>query len=458
MRRASGPWPAESAAVSQTASAQATRRAPRTGIYAGWLVVATVSVLLAVSSGGRFLFGVVLKPVSEEFGWSRADLSSVVTLNVLLLSALQPVTGWAVDRWGSRRVLLVGVVATALMTLPLTFATRLWQIYLLYGALASVAFAATSPVNTAKLVSGWFVKRRALALSLATSGAAFGQLAVVPFATWIMLVWGWRVSYWALAAIVVLVLLPLGYLVVRDAPPGATDDPGARADAAPDAPVSEAVAVAPVTLRQAASTPLYWRLSFGFFVCGFTMSFTSVHLVPYMLDMPEHSHEVMQVVASSALSVVGGCSILGALLIGYLADRLGHKTMLAATYFLRGLAFVLLLWAGPNIAGIFLAAVVLGVSWTSTTPLTSAISADVYGQAALGTIFGFIFTAMNVGSGVGAWLAGFDYDLTGNYHLALVLNGFLGFAAAMTVLTARVRPLGTPARPVSPAVPASVAD
>ena len=144
------------------------------GISYGWLVVATVALLLAVSSGGRFLFGVVLKPVSEEFGWSRGQLASAVTINVFFLTLLQPVVGWAADRWGSRRVLLVGVAATALMTLPLTFARHLWQVYLLYGALASLAFAATSPVNITKLISGWFVERRALALSIGTSGAAFG--------------------------------------------------------------------------------------------------------------------------------------------------------------------------------------------------------------------------------------------------------------------------------------------
>src|SRR5438046_585908 len=82
-----------------------------------------VALLLAISSGSRFLFGVVLKPVSEEFGWRRGDLGKVVTLSYVCLSLLQPVIGWAVDRWGSRRILLLGVAATALMTLPLTFAT-----------------------------------------------------------------------------------------------------------------------------------------------------------------------------------------------------------------------------------------------------------------------------------------------------------------------------------------------
>lgn len=428
--------PSQAGAPGALASPPARRR-----FYYGWLVAGTVALLLAISAGVRFLFGVVLKPVSEEFGWSRAVLATAVTINVLLLSALQPVVGWVADRWGSRRVLLVGVAATALMTLPLTFATRLWQIYLLYGILASVAFAATSPVNTTKLVEGWFTKRRALALSIATSGSAFGQLAVVPVATWIALTWTWRTSYWVLGAVALLVMLPLGWFVVRDAPPGVSDDADTvTAEAALAADVRAAGAPR-VTLREALRTPSYWQLSFGFFVCGFTMSFTSVHMVPYILDMPEHSQTTMQAVASSVLAIVGGCSIVGSLAIGYLADRVGSKPMLALTYFLRGLAFMILLLARAHLAGIVLAAIVLGISWTSTTPLTSAISAEIYGRASLGAIFGCIFTAMNVGSGVGAWLAGLDYDLTGNYQLALILNGLLGFAAAATILAAQPQPL-----------------
>lgn len=422
----------------------------RPRIFYGWFVVATVALLLAVSSGGRFLFGVVLKPVSEEFHWSRAELSTAVTINVLFLSLLQPVVGWASDRWGARNVMLVGVAATALMTLPLTFATQLWQIYFFYGGLASLAFAATSPVNITKLVSGWFVERRALALSLATSGAAFGQLAVVPVATWIMFTWSWRTSYWVLFFVSLLIMLPLGYFVVRNAP--TKDDAANTAENLAAGQARPAVDAPRVTVGQAMRTGIYWRLSFGFFVCGFTMSFTSVHMIPYMLDMPEHSQATMQTVASTALSVVGGFSILGALVLGYLADRIGHKTMLSVTYFLRGLSFLILLQAGASITGIFLAAIVLGISWTSTTPLTSAISADVYGQQSLGAIFGFIFTAMNVGSGVGAWLAGLDYDITGNYHLALMMNGALGFAAAATILLGSARPV-TP-RPRVHSVPA----
>ena len=403
----------------------------------GWWVVATVTTMMAVSSGARFLFGVVLKPVSEEFGWSRADLATAVTINVILLSLLQPLVGIAVDRWGSRPVLLLGLIGTALMSLPITFATRLWQIYVFYSVIASLAFAAMSPVNITKLVSGWFTERRGLALSIASSGAAFGQLAIIPIATVVMARYGWRVSYWALAGVVVLAMLPLGWWFVRDAP---------AEGAAGNGPHAAGAGAGTISAWQALRTAPYWQLSFGFFVCGYTMSFTQVHMVPYFLDMPEHSHTVMQATASTALSVVGGCSVLGAVLIGFLSDRIGARPMLATTYFLRGLSYLILLLAGPSLPGIFAAAVVMGISWTSTVPLTSAISAEIYGRASLGTIFGLIFTAMNVGVGVGSYIAGRDYDITGNYHLALIVNGALGFAAAALTQAVRLRPL-VPAAP-----------
>lgn len=398
------------------------------GIYRGWVVVIAVMITLAIASGGRFLFGIVLVPVSDEFGWGRAELAFAVTISVVALSVLQPLVGWLVDRFGSRRILIAGVITTSVAMIPMTLATSLWQIYVFYGLLAAFGFAATSPVNTTALVNGWFEKRRGLALSMATSGAAYGQLLVVPIATAIMLGWGWRATYLVISGALIVLVLPLVIFFVRDSPArqAALASRGKSVDAAEK-----------VTLKQAVRTLAYWQLTFGMFVCGFTMGFTSVHMIPYLTDMPDHSHATMQTTASFALAVVGGFSILGAIVIGFLSDRKGHREMLAMTYFLRGLAFLVLIAVGAYIPGIFLAAVILGISWTSTTPLASAISADIYGRASLGTIFGFIFTAMNVGSGAGAWLAGLDRDIFGNYNAALIANVVLGFAAAAVTLTIR---------------------
>jgi len=424
------------------------------GIYQGWVVVIAVMLTLAISSGGRFLFGVVLIPVTEEYGWSRAEMALAVTISVIALSILQPLIGILVDRLGSRRILIAGVVTTAIAMIPMTFADRLWQIYIFYGLLAAFGFAATSPVNTTALVNGWFEKKRGLALSLATSGAAYGQLLIIPVATAIMVAWGWRASYYAIAIALIVLVLPLAVLFIRDSPARIAAQNSRRAGV-PDGPK--------ISLGQAVRTAAYWQLSFGMFVCGVTMGFTSVHMIPYLTDMPEHSTHTMQTTASFAMSVVGGASIVGSLLLGYLSDRKGHREILTLTYFLRGLSFLVLLAVGSFIPGIFIAAIILGVSWTSTTPLGSAIAADIFGRASIGTIFGFIFTAMNVGSGVGAFVAGLDRDLTGNYQAALIANVALGFLAAAATWSIRMKPIEIPdvtRRPdrVEPALSRGVGD
>ena len=400
------------------------------GVYQGWVVVIAVMLALAVSSGGRFLFGIVLKPVSEEFGWSRTELSLAITISVIALSVLQPLVGILVDRFGSRPILLLGIVGVAAAMIPMTLVTSLWQVYVFYGLFAAFGFAATSPVNTTALVNGWFEKRRGLALSLATSGSAYGQLLIVPVVTAIMIWSSWRTAYIAVAATLMVVILPIAIFAVRDAPHRADRASRQRAALEPK-----------ITIGQAIRTTAYWQLSFGMFVCGFTMGFTQVHMIPYLTDMPEHSAHTMQTTASLALSIVGLCSIVGAILLGSLSDRYGHREMLTVTYFLRGLAFLILLAVGSSIPGIFIAAIVLGVSWTSTTPLGSAIAADIFGRASLATIFGFIFTAMNVGSGVGALLAGMDRDFMGNYHASLIANVAAGFLAAAATWAIKPTPM-----------------
>lgn len=407
------------------------------GVYQGWVVVIAVMLSLAVASGGRFLFGVVLKPVADEYGWGRAELAFAVTINVVMLSILQPIVGLLVDRFGSRRVLIFGACATGLAMIPMAMAHALWQIYVIYGVVAALGFAATSPVNTTALVNGWFEQKRGLALSLATSGSAYGQLLVVPIATVIVLRWGWRAAYWSVAGALFVVVLPLVVWFVRDSPARRAV---IRAHAEERAAGASAGADERVTVRQALRTASYWQLSFGMFVCGFTMSFTSVHLIAYLTDMPMQPGMSMRAIASLALSVVGGFSIIGSIVLGVLADRKGRREILALTYFLRGLSFLVLLLVGSWVPGIFIAAVVLGISWTSTTPLGAAIAADIYGRASIGAIFGFIYTAMNLGSALGAWLAGLDRDNLGNYRASLVANVVLGLAAAAITLTMRVKP------------------
>lgn len=385
----------------------------------GWVVVSTVAAILMATAGARFLFGVVLKPVAQDFGWDRSALTAAVLINMVVLSLCQPLLGWVIDRIGPRKVLITGAVLVGLVLIPLSYVSHLWQVYLFYGVIGGVAFAATSPVNTTALVSRWFTRHRSIALSLATSGTPLGQLVIVPLAAWTLTMTDWHTTYRLLAAVLVLVMAPLGFLLLRDRPSQPPTPVAPRAGRT--RPRDLAASLQP---RQAFATPIFWLLAFGFVVCGFTMAFANTHFMAYADDMGMHPVD-----ASRVISVVAIFSVAGSLALGWTADRTDRASVLGVTYGLRGIAyFMLFLLPHGNL--IFAYAVILGISWSATTPLTAALAADTFGPASIGLIFGTMFTFMNLGAGAGAFFDAVIYDVTGNYHIALLINGFAGVLAA----------------------------
>ncbi len=385
----------------------------------GWVIVGTVAVILMSTAGARFLFGVVLKPVAQDFDWGRSDLTAAVLINMVVLSLCQPLVGWVVDRVGPSRVLVAGAVLVGLVLIPLSFVSQLWQVYLLYGVLGGMAFAATSPVNTTALVSRWFTRHRSAALSLATSGTPLGQLIIVPAAAWTLTLTDWHTTYRLLAALLLLVMAPLGLFLLRDQPPVPPAPVAAREGRV--APRNLAESLGP---RQAFKTSVFWLLAFGFVVCGFTMAFANTHFMAYADDTGMHPME-----AADVISVIAVFSVAGSLALGWMADKTDRASVLGVTYALRGIAYFLLFLL-PEGSLVFGYAVVLGISWSATTPLTAALAADSFGPASIGLIFGTMFTFMNLGAGFGAFFDAVVYDITGNYHLALLINGFAGIAAA----------------------------
>ena len=392
-----------------------------------WTVIGALTVILTIASGSRFLFGVVLKPVSEEYGWDRAALSGAVLAGMVILSICQPIAGLMIDRHGPRKVVTVGLLFLAAGMFLLSRADTLLEFYLYFGVMTSIGLAATGPVIATSVVSRWFARKRAVAMSIATSGAAFGQLMIVPIAAEILVRTNWHTEYWVFGIVLLAITLPLAIFVLRDGPKGT---------------VSAAKSADAVGLRlpDALRGPLFWLLAVGFIVCGWTMAYPNVHFIAHADDMGM-SHTM----ASLTVSVTAMCSIAGSILLGMAADRHRRSSVLALVYALRGLAFVLLaLLPVGNL--VFVYAVVLGISWSATTPLTAAIAADRYGAKHFGIIFGSMFTFMNIGFGLGAWADGVIYDATGSYDTARWVNVAMGVIATVAILavdrmqTSRPRP------------------
>lgn len=398
-------------------------------VYYGWVMLFAIALMTFASSGSRFSFSAFLIPISEDLHWGRDQLALAASMNLILAGLLRPVVGILADRLGAKILAMTGVFLGGTALTLTSFTTELWQFYLAYGVLLAIGYACASPVTITTLVGHWFVKRRSLAMSIGSMGTSLGELVTVQLAVVALMMVGWENAFRVIAGFMLLIVLPVGFVLLRNKPSDMGLEPYGHVPGQSNA--RNGAGGPALTLREAARTVDFWRLSLGFFACGFTMSFASTHFVPFAMDM---GFEPM--VAANALGMVGLFSLCGGLTAGYLGDRFSRKNVLATVYLLRGLSFAVLLQA-TDLPTLYLGAFLLGISWTSTGPLTSAITADRCGLKYLGTIYGTMYTIMPIGTGIGAYLGGVIYEARHGYELSLIVSAAVGLIAAVAVFGVR---------------------
>jgi MFS family permease len=400
-------------------------------LFYGWWVAASFAAMVFLSSGLRFSVGPFLKPMVADLGLDRASFSLVISLELFLYGMLNPFVGRLVDRLGARLVTTVGTLVLGGSVAASALATELWHLYLIQGVGIAVGLAATGPVVGSAVISRWFVRRRATALSAVGSASMAGMSALVPVVTWSILTLGWRGAFAALGAAVLLVLLPLALWVVRDAP----ETMGLHPDGTPDAQAAAAGAGERTPLGAAVQTAPFWQLGGALFGCGFSMSLVASHGVPMLTD---HGYHPMT--ASWALAVLGGSSMAGAMVLGVVADRVGRRPVLAWLYASRLLLFAGLFLVRDSATALLLLALLGGTSMSGTLAMGSALTADIFGRRSVGSVFGTIFLGHQVGAALGSWLGGLLFELTGGYGAAFTLACAQLGLGALVSLAIDVRP------------------
>jgi MFS family permease len=398
---------------------------PPTRVFYGWHVTSVFAVLVFTSAGVRHAVGPFLKPMVADLGVDRASFSLVIALGLFLYGAFMPLVGALIDRFGARAVTAVGCVVLAAALVLTAFCRTLWQLAAVYGVLASIGLAATGPVVANAVVSRWFVARRGTAVSVLGSAAMAGMSLMVPTLAWLILTYGWRTTYIAIGAFVLVCLLPLCALVVRETP----ESLGLSPDGVAAAPSATASQVERTPVGTAATTVAFWQLSGSFFTCGFSMSLLSSHGVPMLTD-----HGYTPIFASWTFGVLGGASILFTLLLGPASDRIGRRPVLAAIYGGRALVFAGLFLIRDNPLAMVGVAVVGGLTLAGSMSMTSALTADIYGRFSVGTILGAIFLVHQTGAALGSWAAGALFEATGGYGLIYVLACTVLGAASVIAL------------------------
>lgn len=408
------------------------RSLPRRQIFYGWFVVFSSFLIYFTVSGTRGSFGNFIYPLSNQFGWSIQQISLAASLGTLFYGLAQPFIGFAVNRRGARIAILSGTLIYGALTVLLAALTQLWQLYLVYGLFMGLSWGSTSNTSNAALISRWFTKRKGLALSFAISGMAMGNFLIIPFSMFLILNIGWRWTFAVLGLLVLGISLPIAYKVMRNGPeekgllPDGQEPSTAIAGQNQKTPAQ--LHITKTGLPQAARTRSFWLLLAGFFVCGFTALMSSTFFVPMAI-----SSGFAEMDSAKAAGVMGATAAVGLWVGGFFSDFVGRKRPLAAFYFLRGIGFLLLLNA-HSLPGLYLAALFMGLGAFGTAPITAGLVGDIYGVLSMGTIFGVISMAHQLGGAFSIYLTGMIVDATQSYQWALIPGILLLFGATTVSL------------------------
>jgi sugar phosphate permease len=400
------------------------------------VVVWVVFVALLVSAGVRAAPTVLINPLESELGWGRAIISAAVSIGLLLYGMSGPAAGWLMDRLGPKVLAVAGVAIIGLSTLAGAAVTELWQLNLFWGVLSGVGTGIVAPVLGATVANRWFVARRGLVLGIFGAAASAGQLVTVPALMWLVVEIGWRAGTVVLAAIVLLVLIPV-LLLMRDDP----EELGLRAYGEEN-PAQESPAPEPSTavagrgggnmILRAFRSPVFWLLSGSFFICGASSNgIIGVHFVPHSID-----HGIPEVTAASVLALMGAMNFVGTIASGWLTECYDPRKLLAVYYSLRGLSLLLLPFV-TEFAGLAVFAVFFGLDYIATVPPTVALVADRFGRVHVGAVFGWVFFAHQVGAALASFIGGVARDSLGDYTAAFLGAGVLAILASLMVLVIR---------------------
>jgi MFS family permease len=378
-----------------------------------WVIVATGALMTCVGIGAMFSLTVFLQPMAAATGWSRAGISSAMTLDFLTMGIAGFGWGAMSDRFGTRSVVLAGA---ALLGAALALASRaqsLIEFQLVYGILVGLAAGAFfAPMIAA--ASAWCEENRSLAVSLVSAGMGVAPMTVSPFAQWLISAYDWRSAMLTIGIGAWGLLIPAALLVRR--PPGLAN-PGASGGmtAAAGPSVGEALRSFPFVI-----------LALTFFGCCAAHSGPIFHMVSYAVGCG-----VPAMAAVSVYGVAGLSGLGGRLLLGVLADRLGAKPVLAAGLLVQALAIIGYLYVA-RLGEFYLLAVVFGAAYGGVMPLYAVLARDYFGPRIMGTVFGAATMASSIGMAFGPLAGGWVFDAFSSYAW-LYLGAFIVGLGAMAV-------------------------
>ncbi len=384
----------------------------------GWPVL--LACLLGVATGASPLpyntIGFFMPELARAHGWSFGAMSLGITIFGVLAAFLAPVFGAMADRHGARRVALVslGLFGLAFASFAL-IGTSIWTYYAVWVLLGLVGIGST-PVTFSRIVNLWFFRNRGLALGLMLVGTSLAALVIPPLVTWAIGAHGWRTAHLVIAALPLLVGLPVGLLLLREP----------RAEERPRGDLSAAVGM---TLPEALRDRRFWVIFASIFLVAFAYGGAHIHM-PEIVKLHGHSPER----AASIMQILGLSILSGRLVTGILLDRFWAPAVCLPILCLPAIAVLALAGAAPDFALIAGAAFLLGFAAGAESDLIAYLASRYFGMANYGRIYGTLYMAFAIASAISPAVYGRVRDLSGSYDQMLVAAAVLFVGGALLLL------------------------
>ena len=398
-------------------------------IFYGWIIVACVFVILLLAFGSAYSFSTFFESLQMEFGTSRSSVSFVFSIAGFLYFSLSPLSGQIADRFGSRRVIIFGVIVISISLLLSSRAKTMWQIYAAYsfGIGIGIGFAYAPSMG---VVQRWFVKRRGLASGLAVMGIGLGTLGIPIFSAALIHWSDWRTAYLVMSILVFTCGVSAAILIAESperrglAPDGDVIEADAL-NTPQETFKPEATSIREISLKDALHTKPFWLLYAGSFSFGLGLFIPFVHLIPFTNDLG-----LPNATGVMLFSLIGVGSIVGRLLLGSIADKLGRRQSLAAMYV--GAAAIFAWWlVAANVWQLAIFAIIYGACYGGYVAILPAVTADYFSGPKISGIIGMIYTSVAVGNLIGPTIAGFIFDLVQSYTIPIFASMITSFFAAV---------------------------
>ena len=395
---------------------------------------------MLLSGFQTYAFGFFFKPMSEELDFSRGETSAVLLVRAVIMGVLALPVGMAVDRYGPRALMTLGIILAVLATVGMAWVSSLLSFYLVFGVVRSLALGLAGGEVTSTVVAKWFVRRRALALAIASTGIPLGGILMAPLAAVLIAQFDWRNAFVIFGVLTLVTLLVPSWLKMRRMP----EDLGLRPDGAPlvDPPSSETQPAAPVaqerdwTMAEAVRTPSLWLITLSLNMTIFMTTSITLHQVPYLTDKGFSAG-----LAASAIIVMTVMAFVVKFFWGWLAGRIPLRYCIAASQLLDVLGLTLLLTVSSP-AGVLAYAFTMGLGRSEGLFGSHAYSV-YFGRRFLGSTRGIVAPLRIAAAGGGPVITGFFFDITGDYNTIIPI--FIGVTVLAVGCSLLAKPPKLPA-------------